>query len=66
MRKLFISAAADSRLIEFFADRGYETGLISTSGIVSDPVSAHPDIVMCLLVISDDAPAVSYFDLIRK
>ena len=66
MRKLFISAAADSRLIKYFADRGYETELISTSGIVSDPVSAHPDMFMCRLGISDDAPVVSYFDLIRK
>ena len=66
MRKLYISAAADSRLLKYFADRGYENELIGTSGIVSDPVSDHPDMFMCRLGVSDDAPVISYFDLLRR
>lgn len=60
MRKVFLAAGSDERLKQFFSDAGHELELVSTSGIVSAPVSDHPDMFMCRLGISDDAPVISY------
>ena len=66
MRTIYISAEADQRLMQYFRDRGYKVAEISTSGIVSGPVSCHPDMFMCRLGISDDAPLVSFMDLMQR
>jgi hypothetical protein len=60
MRRVYIASGADDRLKQFFEASGYEVEPVSTSGIVSGPVSDHPDMFMCRLGISDDAPLISY------
>lgn len=62
MNKVYISAAADRRLIDYFKNMGLQTELIHTEGLVSEPVSDHPDMFMCRLGTGPDAPVVSYWD----
>lgn len=47
--KIFLSAQADPRLKEYIAGFGCETCEVKTSGLVSEPVSCHPDIFYCAL-----------------
>lgn len=47
--KIFLSALADPRLKEYITGLGCEIENVRTSGLVSEPVSCHPDIFYCAL-----------------
>ncbi len=49
MRKVYISEHAEDVLKEYLISRGYELSLVKETGLVSKPVSSHPDIYMCRL-----------------
>lgn len=66
MSKIYISAGADDRLIDHLKDAGLQTELIHTEGLVSEPVSDHPDMFMCRLGIGVDSPLVSYWDTTKN
>ena len=47
--KVFLSASANSELKEYISSLGYETEDVQSRGLVSEPVSCHPDIFYCAL-----------------
>ena len=61
MKQLYVSASAEPALTEWLEEQGYSVVPFSTSGIVAEPVSEHPDMFMCRLGIGDDSELVSYF-----
>ena len=63
MRTVFLSGAADARLKRYLENAGYDIRQVSTSGLVSPPVSDHPDMFMCRLGISGDSPIITCLDL---
>ena len=58
-RKIYLSAEADKRLHGFFVSQGYDVVSVRSDGIVSPPLSCHPDMFMCRLGYSDDAELIS-------
>lgn len=58
MKKRYISSGAPASVIEYVRSLGYEVSLVEAGGDILSPVSSHPDIRMCRLGISDDAPIV--------
>lgn len=56
-----VSAEADPRLLSWLSGCGYAVSEFRTDGIVSDPLSCHPDMFICKMGASDDSEAVSYF-----
>jgi len=58
MKKKYISSGAPASVIEYVRSLGYEVSLVEAGGDILSPVSSHPDIRMCRLGISDDAPIV--------
>ena len=60
MNKVFISAGADHRLVDYLENIGLQAEPIHTEGLVSGPVSDHPDMFMCRMGISPEAPLVTF------
>ena len=58
MPKIFISDCTESRLQDYFVNKGYDLFRILSSGAVQEPVSCHPDMFMCRLGISNGSPVV--------
>jgi len=56
MNKLFISKDANLQLKDYLKSRGYALELVSSSGIVDEGISNHPDIFLCKMGASDNAP----------
>lgn len=54
--RIYVSRGCDPRLADYFENNGYKIIPVSTSGIVAAPVSCHPDMFLCKMGISDDAP----------
>lgn len=55
---VFLSEEAGAELVGCLTKRGYSIETVRTEGIVAEPVSAHPDMFMCKLGVSDAAPVV--------
>lgn len=58
MNRVYLSEKTNAALREYLESSGYSLAYISTDGIVSEPISCHPDIFMCKMGISDDAPII--------
>ncbi len=58
---IYISSEADNRLKSWLSSCGYTVSEFRTDGIVSGPLSCHPDMFMCKMGVSDDAEIISYF-----
>lgn len=56
MSKIFISKDANIRLKEYLTEKGYALETVSSSGIVDKGISNHPDIFLCKMGASDNAP----------
>ena len=56
MGKTYIAKDANRRLREYILTTGQELELVETIGIVSKPISNHPDVFLCKMGIDDDAP----------
>lgn len=59
MERTYISKNANFRLREYLESLGRTLEPVSSRGIVSRPVSDHPDVFLCRLGIDDDAPVYS-------
>lgn len=57
-RNVYISADVDDRLAGWLTSEGYGVFRIRTEGIVSEPVSNHPDMFMCRMGIDDSAELI--------
>ena len=58
MRKIYISGKINIILRKYLESLGYFPVFVETTGIVQDGISCHPDIFMCKMGISDDAPII--------
>ena len=58
---IYVSSEADNRLKSWLSSRGFAVSEFRTDGIVSGPLSCHPDMFMCKMGVSDDAEIISYF-----
>ena len=58
---IYVSSEADNRLISWLSSCGYAVEEFRTDGIVSGPLSCHPDMFMCKMGVSDDSEIISYF-----
>ena len=58
---IYVSSEADNRLKSWFSSCGYAVEEFRTDGIVSGPLSCHPDMFMCKMGVSDDSEIISYF-----
>lgn len=56
MKKIYISKEANELLIQYLEAKGYTPEFISSSDIVDSAISCHPDIFLCKMGVSDDAP----------
>lgn len=54
----YVAVDADGRLKMYLRQQGYGLRFISTHGIVGDAISNHPDVFMCKLGYTDEAPIV--------
>lgn len=57
-RRVCVSADAEPALVEWLEAEGCEVSFVETEGIVSEPLSNHPDIFMCRLGVSEDSELV--------
>ena len=57
----YLAADSSPVLAERIREAGYDVRFVETAGIVSEPLSNHPDMFMCRLGFSDEAPVVSCF-----
>ena len=55
MSKVYLAKDANRRLKEYIETQGHDLELVETSGMVSKPISNHPDVFLCKMGISDDA-----------
>jgi len=62
MDKIYVSARADNRLVDYLKNMGFQIEIIHTEGLVSAPVSDHPDMFMCRMGPGPGAPVVSHLD----
>ena len=58
---IYVSADADQRLKTWLSERYPSVRELRTEGIVSEPLSCHPDMFMCKMGVSEDAEIISYF-----
>ncbi len=58
---IYVSSEADNRLISWLSSCGYALSEFRTEGIVSGPLSCHPDMFMCKMGVSDDSKIITYF-----
>ena len=58
---IYVSSEADSRIKSWLSSCGYALSEFRTEGIVSGPLSCHPDMFMCKMGVSDDSEIISYF-----
>ena len=58
---IYVSSEADNRLISWLSSCGYAVSEFRTDGIVSGPLSCHPDMFMCKMGVYDDYENISYF-----
>ena len=56
--KIYLAAPCEPALMEHFVNMGHDVELVSTSGIVAEPVSDHPDMFMCKMGAADSAPII--------
>lgn len=56
MKKIYISPLAGISLIEYLKQKGFEICFTEKLAAVAEPVSYHPDLIMCKLGVEDDAP----------
>ena len=63
MSGIYVASDADPRLTEWIGSLGIETVSVETEGLVSGPVSRHPDMFICRLGIGDAADIVVCPDL---
>ena len=56
MSKTYIAKDANSRLREYIRTLGQDVELVETEGIVGRYISNHPDVFLCKMGISEDAP----------
>lgn len=57
--KTYIAKDANRRLREYLQILGRDVQLVSTDGIVEKALSNHPDMFLCKMGLSDDAPVYS-------
>ena len=62
MGKTYIAKDANRRLREYILTTGQDLELVETEGIVGKAISNHPDVFLCKMGISDDAPVFYAID----
>lgn len=62
-RYVYTAEGCDDRLISCLEEDGYSAVCVRTEGLTAGPLSRHPDMFMCRLGISDEAPIISCLDL---
>lgn len=56
MKKLYVSKKSNIILQNYLSGLGYSLELTSSSGIVDEGISCHPDIFLCKMGIDENAP----------
>ena len=56
MSKVYIAKDANVRLREYLTTMGHDLELVETDGIVDKYISNHPDVFLCKMGLSEDAP----------
>lgn len=56
MNKTYISKDAHRRIKEYLETIGRDVQLVATEGVVDKRIANHPDVWLCKMGISDDAP----------
>ena len=62
MRKIYIAKNSNSILQNYIKNAGYALELVSSNEIVDPAISCHPDVFMCRLGITSNAPLVRALD----
>lgn len=58
----YVSFHAEDMLCEYIRQKGYEVRRVRPASEITGETAYHPDLVMCRLGISDDAPVISAED----
>lgn len=58
----YIASSAPAELIEYIESKGYSIELIAKHPLLPDGIADHPDLRVCRLGISDDAPTLRIDD----
>lgn len=56
MKKIYIAENANNVLKDYLADKARALEFITSTGIVDPAISCHPDIFLCKMGITEDAP----------
>jgi hypothetical protein len=57
-KPVFISSEANEEVVNYIESKGYKAVSIATANIVGEPISCHPDIMLCKMGVRDGSPVM--------